>query len=69
MLTRYIVWDKLVALGKDDTLIEIPAGAVVEAPAMLVARGTVVVRHQDRLMTVLALDLLDSARVVPRDYE
>jgi hypothetical protein len=64
-MVKYILYQSVAAQTSDRTITEIPAGAVVEAPAMLVAKGTVQIRYKNRQMTVLAMDLLDSARIVP----
>ena len=55
MTIKYILSKSIDALDKNNAVTEIPKGELVE--------GTVNVRCKDRLMTVLALDFLDSARI------
>ena len=63
-MVKYALWGSIVALNRHASVTEIPAGAVVEAPATLPRKGTVRVMWDGQPVTVLALDLLDSARIV-----
>lgn len=65
MLVKYILQRDLVAVARDGTWATIPAGATVEVPAMILGTGTIKVLYKERLMTVLAKDFFDSAKIVP----
>ena len=65
MIVNYILSENIVALTNDNIVTEIPAGSVVDASSMLVAKGTIKIRYKNRQMTVLAMDLLDTAKIVP----
>jgi len=60
---EYILFKSIVALSSDHVVTEIPAGAVVEAPAMLVKTGIVEVMYKGHAMRVFALDLEDGGRI------
>jgi hypothetical protein len=68
-MVKYILYQSVAAQTSDRIITEIPAGALVEAPAMLVAKGTVAIWYNNQQMTVLALGLLDSAKIVPGQQE
>ena len=59
----YFMWHRVLAIASDSEITEIPRGALVEAPALFLIEGTVKVRYQGHLMTVLAISFMDSARV------
>lgn len=61
-MMQYVLWEELVARGSDKTITTIPPGAVLDAPAKVPKAGTVRVVYQGQAVTVLALDLLHSAR-------
>ena len=68
-MVKYILSQSMVAMTSNNLVTGIPAGAEVEAPAMLVAKGTVAIWYNNQQMTVLALGLLDSAKIVPGQQE
>ena len=47
----------------DNILTEIPAGGVVEGPAMLGTKGIVNVTYKGQVMRVFAVDLQDAGRI------
>ena len=68
-MVRYVLSKTIVALTGKATVIEIPAGTVVKGPATIPRKGTVRVLWRREPLTVLVLDLLDSARIVPGEQE
>lgn len=64
---KYILRRSLVALAGDETWATIPAGSTVEVPAMIVGAVKMKVRYKDQMLTVLAKEFFDSARIVPSE--
>jgi hypothetical protein len=65
VFVTYTVWNRVLAIAGDSAITEIPRGALVEAPPMFLTEGTIKVRYQGQLLTVLAINFMDSASVAP----
>jgi hypothetical protein len=66
---EYTLFKSIVALSSDRGVTHIPAGAVVEAPAMFGGTGIVKVIYQGHVLRMLALDLQDGGEIYSGDKD
>jgi hypothetical protein len=63
MTVKYILSKDIVALTTDNILTEIPAGAVVEGPAMSAVTELVNIIYNGQVMRIFPADLKDAGRI------